>query len=99
MKFSGKVCNGPRKKELNFGSDSGHRLDTGIVFLFRIRHYCEMRKVVNGYKSATHTNSLDGGTGKTCLGGGMHCPSASSYLRQAGYVIIVVCLSVCLSVC
>jgi len=23
----------------------------------------------------------DGGTGKTCLGGGLHCPSASSFIR------------------
>jgi len=36
--------------------------------------------VVNGHKSAAHTDSPDGGTGKTCLGGGMHCPSASSCL-------------------
>jgi len=29
--------------------------------------------VVDGYKSAAHTDSPDGGTGKkTCLGGGMH---------------------------
>jgi len=33
--------------------------------------------VVNGYKSAAHTNSPDGGTDKMCLGGGMHCHSAS----------------------
>jgi len=25
-----------------------------------------------------HTDSPDGSTGKTCLGGGLHCPSASS---------------------
>jgi len=43
MKFSGKVGNGPA---LNFGGDPDHRLDTGIVF--RIRHYWEIRKVVNG---------------------------------------------------
>jgi len=35
--------------------------------------------VVNGHKSAAHTDSPDAGTGKTCLGGGMHCPSASSF--------------------
>ena len=35
--------------------------------------------MVDGHKSAAHTDSLDGGTGKTCVGGGMHCPSASSY--------------------
>jgi len=48
---------------LNFGGDPDHRLDTGIVF--RIRHYSEIRKVVNGHKSAAHTDSPDGGTGKT----------------------------------
>jgi len=63
-------------KLLNFGGDPDHRLDTRIVF--RIRYYWEIRKVVNGYKSAAHTDSPDGGTSKTCLGGGMHCPSASS---------------------
>jgi len=35
---------------LNFGGDPVHRLDRGIVF--RIRHYWEIRKVVNKYKSA-----------------------------------------------
>ena len=43
-------------------------------------------------------------TGKTCLGGGMHCFSVSSYLFncyyicQEGYVIVVVRLFVRLSV-
>jgi len=66
-------------KWLNFGGDPDYRLDTGIVF--SIRHYweCEIRKMVNGHKSAAHADSPDGGTGKMCLGGGMHCPSASSY--------------------
>jgi len=36
--------------------------------------------MVNGHKSAAHTDSPDGGIGKTCPGGGMHCPSASSLL-------------------
>jgi len=76
MKFSGKVGNGTMNKRLNFVGDPDHRLDTGIVF--RIRHYFEIRKVVNGHKSAAHTDSPDGGTGKTCLDGGMHCPIASS---------------------
>jgi len=35
--------------------------------------------VVNGHKCTVHTDSPDGDTGKTCLGGGMHCPRASSY--------------------
>jgi len=37
--------------------------------------------VVNGHKSAADTDSPDGDTGKTCLGGGMHGSSASSYGR------------------
>ena len=76
MKFSGKVDNWPVNKWLNFGSNLDHRLDTGIVF--QIRHYWEIRKVVNGHKYAAHTDSPDGGTGKACLGGGMHCPGAYS---------------------
>jgi len=74
MKSSGNVCNGSMDKLLNFGGDPGHRLDTGIVY--RIRHFWEIRKVVNGHKSAAHTDSPDSGTGKTCLGGDMHCTSA-----------------------
>jgi len=78
MKFSETIGNRPMNKRLHFGGDLSHRLDTGIVF--QIRRYWEMRKVVNGYKSAAHTASPDSGTGKqkTCLGGGMYCPSASS---------------------
>jgi len=76
MKFSGKVGNETVNKPLEFGGDPDHRLDIGIVF--RILYYWEIWKVVNGHKSAAHTDSSDGGTGKTCLGEGMHCPSASS---------------------
>ena len=47
MKFSGKVGNGPLNKWLNFGGDPDRHLDTGIVF--RIRHYWEIRKMVNGH--------------------------------------------------
>jgi len=43
------------------------------------RHPSGKRKVVNEHNSAAHTDLPDGGTGKTCLGGGTHCPSASSY--------------------
>jgi len=42
-----KVDNGPANKTLNFCGDPHHRLDMGIVF--RIRHYWEMLKVVNGH--------------------------------------------------
>ena len=76
MKFSGKIVDGPMNKCLNFSGDPDHRLDTGIVF--RIQHYgIEIRKVVNEHKFAVYTHSPDGGTGKTCLAGGMHCVSAS----------------------
>jgi len=78
IKFSGKVGNGPVNKRLTFGGDADHRVDTEIVF--RIRHYWEIQRVViSGHKSAAHTDSPDGGTGKTYLGEGVHCPSASSY--------------------
>ena len=77
MKFSGKVGNGPMNKCLNIGGDPDHRLDTGNIF--RIRHYWEMRKVViKGYKYIVHTDSPDGCTSKTCLGGCRQCTSASS---------------------
>jgi len=33
--------------------------------------------VIDGHKSADHTDSPDGGTGKTYSSGGMHCPSVS----------------------
>jgi len=75
MKFSDSVGNGPMNNWLNLGGDLDHRLDTGIVF--RIHHYWEIRKVVNGHKSAAHTDLPDSGTGKTYLGGGMQCPSPS----------------------
>ena len=35
--------------------------------------------MVNGHESAAHTDSPDGGTGKACLGGGMHCPSTTRF--------------------
>jgi len=85
MKFSGKVSNGPVNKRLNFVGDPDHRLDTRIVF--RIRHHWEIRKAVNGHKSAAHTDSPDGSTGKTCLGGGMHCPIASSSPQNCSIII------------
>jgi len=48
--FQARLANGPMNKLLNFGGDSDHHLDTGIVF--RIRYYWEIRKVVNGHESA-----------------------------------------------
>jgi len=76
MKLSWTIGNGPANKCLNFSGDPDNRLDTRIVF--RISHYSEIQKVINRHKSAAHTESPDGSTGKTCLGEGMHCPSASS---------------------
>jgi len=52
MKFPGKVGNGTMNKRLHFGGDPDHHLDTGIVF--RIRHYWEIWKVVNGVNLLLH---------------------------------------------
>ena len=46
--------------------------------------------MVNGHKSATHTYSPDGSTVKTCVGGGMYCPSMVLCLvavRRSGNVV------------
>ena len=77
----------PVNELLNFGSDPDHRLDTGIVF--RFCHYREIWKVVNGHKSAAPADLSDGSAGKTCLGGGMHCPNASSYYLYHVYDTII----------
>jgi len=78
MKFSGKVSSGPMNKWLHFGGNPDHHLDTGIVFW--IHRYRAIRKVINGHKSAAHTDLPAGGTGKMSLGGGMHCFGASSLI-------------------
>jgi len=57
MKFSGKVGNWSTNERLNFGGDPDHQLDTGIVF--RIRHCCQIRKVVST-DSAAQLNALAG---------------------------------------
>jgi len=90
-------------KRSNFGGDRDHRLDTGIVFW--ILNYWEIWKVViNGHNiSAAHTDSPDGVTGNTCLGGCMHFPcSASSYISRESKTtrnVLWSGTSVCLSVC
>jgi len=66
----------PMNKWLNFGGDPDHRLDTGTAFWIRDSSLLGDMECGNGHKSAAHT---DGGTGKTCLGGCMHCPRATSY--------------------
>jgi len=63
---------------LNFGGDPDHRLDTGIVF--RIHHYWDITE--SGQWTFIHTDSPDGGAGKTSLCGGINCPSASSIVRR-----------------
>jgi len=42
-----------------------------------------IRKVVNGHKSIAHTDSPDGGTGKTCLGGAMQAAAAVQVVMAA----------------
>jgi len=80
----------PVNKWLHFGGDPDHRLDTGIVF--RICHYWEIRSGINRVPTALceaavrrHINynvitppAHDTQPRKTWLGGGIHCPSASS---------------------
>jgi len=48
VKFSGKVGKIASEQMIKVGGDPDHRLDTWIVF--RIRHYWEIRKVVDGHK-------------------------------------------------
>jgi len=52
--------NGPVNKQVYFGGDSDHQLNTGIAL--RTAHYWEIWKVVNGHKSAAHIELPDGGT-------------------------------------
>jgi len=72
MKFSGKVGNGLMNKLLNFGGNpnqgSGYRYGCGIR---------------NPDTDPTTDKGPDpyGDTGKTCLGGGMHCPRAFSLVK------------------
>jgi len=77
MKFSGKVGNGLVNKWLNFGDNPDHYLDTGIFF--RICHYWEIRKVVNGHSFILIRQMA---ALVTCLGGGLHCSCASSYWQH-----------------
>jgi len=74
MKFSGKVGDEPLNKMVKFWRRSGSLSGYGDCF-----PDWEIRKVISGHESAAHTDSPDGGTGNTCLGGGMHCPNASSF--------------------
>jgi len=46
-------------------------------------------KVIDGHKSAPHTDPPDGGSGKTCLGGGMHCPNASSFMCDTKFHVVL----------
>jgi len=88
MKFSGKIGNGPMNKWLHFGGDPDHRLDiyrdcfpdssllgdteSGIN---RLR--CATLQCSACYSRRRHSNyDL---IASLALGGGMHCPSASSF--------------------
>ena len=110
MKFSEKVGNGTMNRCLNVIGSPDHRLDTGIVF--QIRHYWKLKKVVNGHKSAAHTDSPDGGTGKTCIAEVFTDPLVlvviyifvcqfcdSLMFLVHSQVTIIFVVSVCLSVC
>jgi len=90
MKFSGKVGNGLMNKRLNFGGDPDHRLDTGIVF--RIRHYCAIRKLVSADCAARRCSAGHGPAGiviatMTSL---RHRPLAEAYIVPVFLVSSVV---------
>jgi len=77
IKFSGTVGSVPLDKWLHFGGDPNHCLDTGIVF--RICHYQEIRKVVNGHSFILIRQMA--ALVRRALAEGTHCRSASSYGR------------------
>jgi len=81
MKLPGKVDNGPVNKWLNFGGDPDHRLDTGFVTIGR---YGKWLTDIHSY------SFVRCGTGKTWLGGGMHCPSASSFITHFLCNVVIV---------
>jgi len=70
MKFLEKVGNGPRNERLNFGGDLDHCLVLFSGFVI-IGTYGKWLTDINLLLILIRI-------GKTCLGGGMHCPSASS---------------------
>jgi len=86
MKVAGKVGNEPLNNWLNFGGDSNHRLDTGIVFRFVTigRHGKWYQPTVcatlesRACSSRYHHRNYHVLT-SPALGGDMHYPSASSY--------------------
>jgi len=105
MKFSGNVGNEPMNKWLNFCGNLLHHLDTGIVFLLGInrlrcvtlqRRVCTSRHHHSNYDVIT-SPADDRQPRQTCLGRGMHCPSASSFIIC--YIMAVVWLNLfCLPV-
>jgi len=70
MKFSWTVGNGPMNNKLNDG-DSDHRLASGYKDCFPDSSL--LGDTESGQKDV-HTDSPDGGTSKTCLGGGFIVP-------------------------
>ena len=76
------------------GSVTARRSSSGrqsnFAALNRGRHLCSAGRPPRWALAhiLVHTDSSDGGTGKTCLGGGMYCPSASScYLDPTGHTM------------
>jgi len=85
MKCSEKVGKEPLKKWLNFYGDPIHRLDTGMVF--RVRHYWGS---IGRYWFARWEHWWD------VRGGGLHSPSASSFI--IGTFRWICCFTLVLSV-
>jgi len=106
MKFSATIGNEPMNKWLNFDGDPDHHLDTRIVF--RIRHYWEIsvRKLLTDINLLLHPvihshrfarwRDWYRDTGKTYLGGGMQCPSVSSwyYFTLSSFTAGLFCMCV-----
>ena len=100
MKFSVKVDNGPMNRWLNFGNDPDHHLDTRIIF--RIRHYREIYGkwltdinllliLIRQMTALVRRALADVCTVPVLL------VYLFYYLHEGGYVFVVVCLFVCLS--
>jgi len=81
MKISGKVSQWANKQMIKFRwrseSPSGYSLYRDCFPYSSLGLIGRYGKWLTD-KSAAHSNLPNGGTGKTCLGGGMLCPNACS---------------------
>jgi len=95
MKFSAKVGNEPMNNiRWRSGSPSGYGdcfldlsilrdMETDINLLLILNRQMAGTGTVHTYAKARLTSTTNGGTGKTCLGIGRHCPSALVIIMKA----------------